>query len=191
MPETKVRIRKLIRDLRDQYPYGAVLAMLIETIGNSIDAHATEIRVEVDRKNYRFRAIDDGLGMKEDDFVEYHNIAAQTKTRGVGIGFAGVGAKIFLDLAYSIYTETKSVGNFSGASKWQFKGEVPNWDRVESVGLVDVHGTGVEVHYFTQYDEDFDTSILKKAILEHYNYALSLWEPAHLARRCRGFPFPV
>ena len=97
MPETKVRIRKLIRDLRDQYPYGAVLAMLIETIGNSIDAHANEIRIEIDRKNYRFRAVDNGIGMKEDEFIEYHNIAAQTKTRGVGIGFAGVGAKIFLD----------------------------------------------------------------------------------------------
>ena len=125
MPETKVRIRKLIRDLRDQYPYGAVLAMLIETIGNSIDAHANEIRIEIDRKNYRFRAVDNGFGMKEDEFIEYHNIAAQTKTRGVGIGFAGVGAKIFLDLAHSIYTETKSAGKFSGASKWQFKGEIP------------------------------------------------------------------
>ncbi len=173
MPETKVRIRKLIRDLRDQYPYGAVLAMLIETIGNSIDAHANEIRIEIDRKNYRFRAVDNGIGMKEDEFIEYHNIAAQTKTRGVGIGFAGVGAKIFLDLAHSIYTETTSPGKFSGASKWQFKGEIPNWDRVEPVGLVDTHGTGVEVHYFAQYDEDFDAPILKKAILEHYNYALS------------------
>jgi len=47
VPETKVRIRKLIRDLRDQYPYGAVLAMLIETIGNSIDAHANEVRIKL------------------------------------------------------------------------------------------------------------------------------------------------
>ena len=42
----------LIRDLRDQYPYGAVLAMLIETIGNSIDAHANEIRIEIDRNHW-------------------------------------------------------------------------------------------------------------------------------------------
>src|SRR5207247_2453992 len=48
-----------------------------------------------------------------------------------------------------------------------------NGHRGESVGPVDVHRADVAVHYFAQYDEDFDTPTLKKAILEHYNYALS------------------
>jgi len=172
LPETRVRIRKLIRDLRDQYPYGPVPALLIETVANSIDAKATKIQIEIDHSRHIFRIVDDGTGMTREDFTEYHNIAAQTKVRGMGIGFAGVGAKIFLDLAYSVYTETRSA-DFQGASNWHFEGEVPIWDPVSLEGLVKKSGTGVEVRYRVEDDKEFNEIEFRNAILEHYNYAIA------------------
>ena len=110
--------------------------------------------------------------MTREDFTEYHNIAAQTKVRGMGIGFAGVGAKIFLDLAYSVYTETRSA-DFQGASNWHFEGEVPIWDPVSLEGLVKKSGTGVEVRYRVEDDKEFNEIEFRNAILEHYNYAIA------------------
>lgn len=109
--------KKLIRDFRDQFPYDPLTALIVETSANAIDAGAAQIEVHVNRDRYEIT--DNGKGMNLHDFKEYHNIASLTKRRGEGIGFAGVGAKIFLDRAEHIITETKS-GGFSGTTKWAF-----------------------------------------------------------------------
>ena len=54
------------------------------------------------------RIVDNGKGMNDREFEEYHDIAATTKTRGKGIGFAGVGVKLSLLCAKSVITETKN-----------------------------------------------------------------------------------
>jgi hypothetical protein len=43
--------------------------------------------------------VDDGSGMSRRELARYHDLAASSKTRGEGIGFAGVGV----------------LGDFSGA----------------------------------------------------------------------------
>ena len=44
-----------------------------------------------DPMNRTFTLVDNGGGMRRRELARYHDIAASTKTRGEGIGFAGVG----------------------------------------------------------------------------------------------------
>ena len=55
----------------------------------------------IDPKIRSMRIVDNGKGMNDREFEEYHDIAATTKTRGKGIGFAGVGVKLSLLCAKS------------------------------------------------------------------------------------------
>ena len=141
--ETRVNYRKLLNDLRDAYPHDVLETLVIETFANSLDAGAKHIEIYVNPTTYAIR--DDGKGMSEYEFKEYHNIASLTKERGSGgIGFAGVGAKVYLDRARYIYTETRS-RNFHGASMWRFSDEVPRWEVVTPRGVIDETGTFVEI----------------------------------------------
>ena len=45
--------------------------------------------------------------MRQTAIKDYHDIAATTKIKGKGIGFAGIGAKLSLLVAKSVITETK------------------------------------------------------------------------------------
>ncbi len=85
-----VNFLKLIRDLRQQFPYDPFATLVVETFANSLDAKATHIAIHIDNDAYKI--LDNGKGMNQADFEEYHNIASLTKKRGAGIGFAGVGA---------------------------------------------------------------------------------------------------
>ena len=48
--------------------------------------------------------------MRRRDLARYHDIAASTKTRGEGIGFAGVGIKMALLVCREVLTETRQRG---------------------------------------------------------------------------------
>ena len=51
---------------------------------------------------------DNGPGMNKEQFDDYHIGAKPTKVKGKGIGFAGIGAKVYLavDDSVQIWTET-------------------------------------------------------------------------------------
>jgi hypothetical protein len=135
--------KKLIRDFRDQFPYNAVTALIVETFANSIDAKATKIFITCNNETYTI--LDNGNGMSENDFRQYHNMASVTKERGQGIGFAGVGAKTFLDRAKSTLTETKSI-SFHGNSYWAFSGDELKWTPIQPLNKISFSsGTYVEV----------------------------------------------
>ncbi len=51
--------------------------------------------------------VDDGAGMRRRELARYHDIASSTKSRGAGIGFAGVGIKIALLVSSEVVTETR------------------------------------------------------------------------------------
>jgi len=80
------------------YSYPAEEVLVLEAIANSMDAKAKEIRISFQKsagKRYvTFR--DDGKGMNAKDFLNYHMVSGSQKSKGEGIGFAGVGAKIYL-----------------------------------------------------------------------------------------------
>jgi len=150
-PSTVSDWKKLIQDFRDQFPYDPLTALIVETFANAVDAKATKIEIEV-AGNSVFRMSDNGSGMTQDNFVEYHNVASLTKKRGETIGFAGVGAKIFLDRAESITTETKS-RSFRGATHWAFFGEALEWEPIHTAHRVKTStGTFVQVNLTTPED---------------------------------------
>lgn len=164
--------KKLIKDFRDQFPYDSLTALIVETFANALDAKATRVGIELDGDT--FRIMDNGKGMTRYSFGEYHNIASLTKRRGEGIGFAGVGAKVFLDRAEFVVTETRS-RDFSGASRWAFRQESLEWEPIQLPNKLSYHfGTCVEVKL--KLDEDISKlkkEFVERVIREYYNAVLS------------------
>jgi hypothetical protein len=117
--ESSVNFENLIKDLADMYPFDVGTVVLIELLANALDSKATSINIEYYPQEKSLIVIDNGKGMTKDDFRQYHDFAAGLKTRGTGIGFAGVGAKISFNIANQVITETKSP-SFSGGSNWYF-----------------------------------------------------------------------
>jgi len=166
-----VHFLKLIQTLRDQFPYNALTALIVETLANSLDARSTRIDIFVGN-NY-FKILDNGKGMNYEEFTDYHNIASLSKKRGEGIGFAGVGAKIFLDRAEYVITETKKDG-FHAATRWAFFRESLEWAPKPVQNLVPFNtGTYVEVKLKEAGDQTALTTLFVKQILQqHYNAIL-------------------
>ena len=144
--ESSVNYRNLIRDLAEMYPHDVGEVVVVELVANALDAHATAISIEYDPSAKVLTVTDNGDGMTPKQFDEYHDFAAGLKTRGEGIGFAGVGAKIAFNLADRVLTETRN-RSFSGASDWHFEsGRRLIWEDRPPVGLRH-RGTRVEVHF--------------------------------------------
>lgn len=170
---SKVNFKKLIKDFREQFPYDPLTALIVETVANSLDANATEINIYISDGIYKI--LDNGTGMTEEQFREYHNIASLTKEKGKGgIGFAGIGAKIYLDKAEYVITETKSK-SFNGATIWKLDSQGnPIYKAIQVKGKIPYEtGTYIEVK-IKDYEEikklnfEFVESIIKK----YYNSVL-------------------
>ena len=162
--------KKLIIDFRDQFPYDPVTALIVETFANALDAKAMEIKIYI--KDDVFKIIDNGMGMTQYEFEQYHNIASLTKRKGEGIGFAGVGAKIFLDGAVHIATETKSK-DFHGATLWTFHGEIPEWKPIKPPNILSYKtGTCVEVKLKEEDKEKLTPNFIKQVLHQFYNGVL-------------------
>lgn len=129
----KVDILKVIQNFVEMYPYSAAECLVLEAIANCLDARANRIDVSVliDKNGRKiFRVVDNGKGMDRKEFEDhYHALSISSKTKGEGIGFAGVGSKlylIFLAAGESIITETRS-NNFHGSSEITVIGNEPKW----------------------------------------------------------------
>ena len=177
--------RKIIEDFRSGYqlrtPWEIVL---IELIANSIDAGATEIRLDIEGECPKIlRVADNGRGMSHGEFAQYHNLGSLTKRRGAGIGWAGIGAKLYLDRCGSIYTETRS-NSFEGASKWFLpRGpKAPVWEDVPSRHLLrGRRGTVVEILVTDRREcSRISPPDGSSTILSHFNYALHPHGPLSL-----------
>src|SRR3990172_4017448 len=96
MGETRVDLLHLLEDLRDAYPGAIEETILTEIVANALDSGAGAIRFVADPVETTLTVVDDGSGMRRDELRRYHDVAATTKTRGQGIGFAGVGIKLGL-----------------------------------------------------------------------------------------------
>jgi len=76
-------------------------------VANSLDSGASEIALAIDPAASTLTIVDDGHGMRRRELARYHDIAATTKARGQGIGFAGVGIKLGLLVSEEVVTETR------------------------------------------------------------------------------------
>ena len=144
--ESTVNFENLIRDLADMYPQEVDEVIIVELVANALDAKATRIAIDFDAGRNVLTVTDNGEGMDADQFTQYHDFAAGLKTRGSGIGFAGVGAKISFNVANRVVTETKSQG-FAGGSNWQLEANGRlYWDEMMVTSLEET-GTRVAVHF--------------------------------------------
>src|SRR6058998_1350074 len=143
MGETRVDLLHLLEDLRDAYPGALEETILTEIVANSLDSAARFIRVTSDPAQGTLTVTDDGSGMQRRELARYHDIAASTKTRGQGIGFAGVGIKLALLLCDDVVTETRR-GKHHVATRWHLasRHKAP-WKWVPPAGLVVERGTAV------------------------------------------------
>ncbi len=140
----------------------------LRLLANSLDAVANRISIEYDSATNVLVITDNGRGMDAGQFEQYHDFAAGLKTRGSGIGFAGVGAKISFNVADRVITETTGQG-FSGGSNWHFEANGRLfWNDIEVTNLAG-NGTRVEVHFREDVTPSYaDTNELVKVVQRNY-----------------------
>ena len=127
MGQTRVDLHHLLEDLRDAYPGALEETILSEMVANSLDSGATRLSFTTDPAAATLTVLDDGSGMARRALARYHDIAASTKTRGEGIGFAGVGIKLGLLACEEVLTETRR-GDTHVATSWRLATRQPTGD---------------------------------------------------------------
>ena len=143
---SSINFQNLIQDLSEMYLCEVSEVVLIELVANSLDAGADHITIKFDKSKKILEIKDNGRGMDAGVFEEYHDFAAGLKSRGDGIGFAGLGAKISFNIANRVITETKS-RSFCGGSSWYLKSKKELvWENLKPSHLFG-HGTKVAVYF--------------------------------------------
>ncbi len=175
MGETRVDIFHLLEDLRDAYPGSTEETILTEIVANALDSGATLITVATDPTAPALTIVDDGAGMRRRDLRRYHDIAASSKVRGAGIGFAGVGIKIALLVCAEVVTETRR-GRHHVASAWRLAGrQKAPWRWIPPAGLVGGHGTAVRLVLANALSPLVDPGFIEGALRRNFQ---PLFEPA-------------
>src|SRR5437667_276700 len=168
MGETRVDLLHLLEDLRDAYPGAAEETILTEIVANAIDSNATALTITVESGESTLTMLDDGGGMRRRDLARYHDVAATTKVRGEGIGFAGVGIKIGLLVSEEVLTETQR-GRHHSATIWRLgsRHRAP-WKWIPPPGLVADHGTAVRLRLETALSPLLDAGFIEAALRRHF-----------------------
>lgn len=178
---TKVDLRHLLEDLRDAYPGGLEETILTELVANSLDAGATTLRLFADPASATFRLEDDGRGMVWKDLRRFHDLATSTKTRGEGIGFAGVGIKLALLAAREVVTESRR-GKSHAASRWHLASrEFAPYEPITPPGAIAAHGTAVSLALHHALSPLLDPGYLEHVLRTHYQPLLETEFGAALA----------
>jgi hypothetical protein len=166
--ETRVDLEHLLEDLRDAYPCSIAETILTEIIANSLDSGASRITMTADPAQSTLTVVDNGSGMQRKAMRQYHDIAASTKVRGQGIGFAGVGIKLGLLVCEEVLTETKR-GSTHVATRWHLasRHRAP-WQWVPPIGLVGEQGTAVQLKLQTPLSPLLDPGFVESVMRRHF-----------------------
>jgi hypothetical protein len=166
--ETRVDLHHLLEDLRDAYAGSLEETILSEVVANALDAGATRIRVLTDAASATVAITDDGRGMQRRELARYHDIAASTKQRGEGIGFAGVGIKLGLLVSREVITETRR-GATHVATRWHLasRHRAP-WKWVPPPGLITERGTAVQLGLSNQLSPLLDSGWVEQTLGRHF-----------------------
>ncbi len=170
MNETRVNLKHLLENIRDSYNAPLEEVILTEMIANALDSRANIISFEVATDRGYIRCSDNGNGMKRQMLKNYHNIAASNKIRGVGIGFAGVGAKLALLIAEKVITESKGGHGSQAATEWRLTGPFrAPWKFLPFSGSVSSpRGTSVSIHLSENQSPLLRTEFVRETILKHF-----------------------
>ena len=168
MAETRVDLLHLLEDLRDAYPGAVEETILTEVVANSLDSGATLIRITANSADASLTIADNGSGMPRPDLRRYHDLAASTKTRGQGIGFAGVGIKLALLVCREVVTETRR-GKSHVATQWHLatRHRAP-WKWVPPPGMLAEQGTAVRLHAADPLTPLTDRGFIEATLRRHY-----------------------
>lgn len=168
MGETRVDLEHLLEDLRDAYPYSIAETILTEIIANSLDSGASRITMTADPAQSTLTVVDNGSGMQRKAMRQYHDIAASTKVRGQGIGFAGVGIKLGLLVCEEVLTETRR-GSTHVATRWHLasRHRAP-WQWVPPLGLAGEQGTAVRLKLQTPLSPLIDPGFVEDVMRRHF-----------------------
>jgi hypothetical protein len=166
--ETRVDLLHLLEDLRDAYPGPAEETILTEIVANSLDSRASLIAITTDPGERTITLADDGTGMRRRELARYHDIAASTKVKGEGIGFAGVGIKIALLVSREVHTETRQRDKHV-ATVWALasRHRAP-WKWVQPLGLVAVRGTAVRLTVDNALSPLLDPGFVEMTLRRHF-----------------------
>jgi Histidine kinase-, DNA gyrase B-, and HSP90-like ATPase len=190
--ETRVDLQHLLEDLRDAYTGALEETILTEIVANALDSGATRIRLQPRPADATLTVVDDGRGMQRRDLARYHDVAASTKARGEGIGFAGVGIKLGLLVSAEVVTETRR-GATHVATRWHLASRYrAPWKWIPPPGLTGPRGTAVRLCLTHPLSPLLDAGYLEEAIRRHFQ---PLLDPAFddLLRRhyTQGISFEV
>ena len=168
MGETRVDLQHLLEDLRDAYSGSLEETILTEVIANALDSGATRIRLLSNATDATLTIVDDGRGMQRRELSRYHDVAASTKRRGEGIGFAGVGIKLGLLTSREVVTETRR-GATHAATRWHLasRHRAP-WKWIPPPGLTTGRGTAVQLTLTNHLSPLLDTGYLEETIRRHF-----------------------
>ena len=168
MGETRVDLQHLLEDLRDAYTGALEETILTEVVANALDSGATRIRLHTDPAGAALTIVDDGRGMQRRELARYHDVAASTKARGEGIGFAGVGIKLGLLVSSEVITETRR-GATTVATRWYLasRHRAP-WKWIPPPGLTASRGTAVRLTLTNPLSPLLDAGYLEGRIQRHF-----------------------
>lgn len=168
MGQTRIDLQHLLEDLRDAYPGALEETILTEIVANSLDSDATRVSFLTDPAQAALVAIDDGRGMTRRELARYHDVAASSKTRGEGIGFAGVGIKLGLLLCDEVLTETRR-GDVHIATRWRLAArQRAPWRWVDAPGLLEKDGTAVCLKIRNALSPLLDASFIEATLRSHF-----------------------
>ena len=168
MGETRVDLQHLLEDLRDAYTGSLEETIVTEIIANALDSGASRIGVSIDAGSAALTIVDNGRGMQRRELARYHDVAASTKRRGEGIGFAGVGIKLGLLVASEVITETRR-GATHVATRWHLatRHRAP-WKWMPPPGLTTTRGTAVRLVLTNPLSPLLDAGYVEETIRRHF-----------------------
>lgn len=168
MGETRVDLLHLLEDLADAYPGDLEETILTEIVANALDSGASTIAIGSDPAGATFTVVDNGRGMRRAELRRFHDIAASTKERGEGIGFAGVGIKLGLLVSDEVITESQR-GKDHVATSWALAGRKrAPWQWVPPAGLVGDHGTAVRLRLQNPLSPLLDAALIERTLRRHF-----------------------
>jgi Histidine kinase-, DNA gyrase B-, and HSP90-like ATPase len=173
--QTRVDLQHLLEDIRDAYPGSLEETIVTEIVATSLDSGARTVRLEPDATQATLTVIDDGSGMARRELARYHDIAASTKAKGEGIGFAGVGIKLGILASEEVLTETRR-GKSHVATSWRLasRHKAP-WHWVPPSGLVGDRGTAVRLKLRNPLSPLLESGFLESTLVRHFQ---PLFDPA-------------
>ena len=171
MPRVEVDTDHLMVDLARMYDNGSEM-VVSEVFGNAVDVSATKLDVTLgsDSEGKYVKFVNNGPPMSKEEFVNYNTLARSSKQFGEGLGWAGIGAKLYLGIWQdSKIITTSSDGITTTSTELYFKEKQLFWDYIQSSEKF--QGTSYKA-YLTEEDYAVLETKLEEIIQKLFNSAM-------------------